>query len=130
MREIKFRGWDKERGKMTYPEEYVDMGCFFEDHKPKQGFFLMQSTNRHDKKGKEIYEGDIVISHKEYNNYTGLNSKLYAGNRYEVMNNGWRFYFFPKGIYSVDITELEIIGNIYENPSLLAEASPDNPKGD
>jgi uncharacterized phage protein (TIGR01671 family) len=80
---------------------------------------LMQFTGLHDKNGKEVFEGDIVKSGTEFDDYTGLDCDLYGGNIYEVKNNGWRFYLEPKSIYEVNLKNVEVIGNIYENPELL-----------
>jgi len=76
-------------------------------------------TGRKDKEGVEIYEGDIVKSGKEYNSYTGFSSTLYGGNIYQIKNNGWSFSLQPTKIYSPDYSDLEVIGNIYENKELL-----------
>lgn len=85
----------------------------------KQGGILMQSTGLHDKNGKEIYEGDIV---KSYENE--LVGELYYFNDiggYTLWISGKN----PKGemtsrpFRDLDTTNLEIIGNIYQNPELL-----------
>jgi len=115
-REIKFRAWDKVKNKMwtvhtwSNPtlitlewtkENYQkqDKSPQTETHNWKDKYILMQYTGLKDKNGKEIYEGDIVKSGTEFNNYTGLDCDLYGGNIYEVKNNGWRFYLEPKSIY-------------------------------
>jgi uncharacterized phage protein (TIGR01671 family) len=129
-REIKFRAWDKidkimrEVTCYNLYDEYVRLD---EDNSGNSitrkidDVILMQYTGLKDKNGKEIYEGDIVRSGKEFNTYTGLNSKIYGGKIYEVKNNGWKFYLSPGSIYEVDRSDLEIIGNIHENPEILKE---------
>ena len=65
MREIKFKIWDKENKKFTDDDIYMDKngnlgrvqddGFYCEDT-----FIPLRFTGLLDKKGKEIYEGDIV----------------------------------------------------------------------
>ena len=85
---------------------------------------LMQSTGLYDKNGKEIFEGDIcrwtdseafegeIISDifvvrysDEYLKWIGENNNSYDDDLYDFRDDG----------------ELELIGNIYENPELLDE---------
>jgi uncharacterized phage protein (TIGR01671 family) len=134
-REIKFRAWDFRHKKMFGVDalyqnqvDYIDDKLTeFSAFKPCYGYLsrdevvVMQFTGLKDKNGKEIYEGDIILSHKEYNSYSGLNSTIYAGNKYQIKNNGWRFYLEPSSLYRVDMEEIEVIGNIYENPELINE---------
>jgi uncharacterized phage protein (TIGR01671 family) len=113
-REIKFRFYDKTDKRMKYFDSIWNMpdpSYDFDD--------IQQFTGLLDKNGVDIYEGDIVRSGKEYNYYTGLNSEIYGGRLYEIKNNGWRFYIEPHSLYDIDFKDLEVIGNIYENPELL-----------
>ena len=77
---------------------------------------LMQYTGESDKNGKEIYEGDIVLSF--------MNTKhviLFNKGRFEA------FGYYDSGADDpTDIFEshdlcggIEVIGNIYENPELI-----------
>lgn len=91
------------------------------NRKDEPDFILMQYTGLKDKDGKEIYEGDI-IKHK-----TGLKDEY--GKEYEWCSGticfrmGGYFIKYPVGnggIYRyLDSVEVEIIGNIYENPEIL-----------
>lgn len=108
MKEIKFRAWDKVNKFMVV---IFDNTKNTEWYLPnlKEQYEIMQFTGLHDKNGKELYEGDIV---------------LYASTRYTVswipeicafeMTGHNRSIVLNK---SNEHTR-EIIGNIYENPDL------------
>lgn len=117
-REIKFRFWDLLDCKMwadTDLEEHT-----LQSIRDWEGY-LLQYTGLKDKNGKEIYEGDIV--------------KLWFDEGEEVFWNSFLVKFFegcficeflggdteeyPIFEYWNDTQDLEIIGNIYENPELL-----------
>lgn len=108
MREIKFRAWDKNAKKMYYgKEEFFDdmIGFRFEHwdiNTNRKDIILMQYTGIKDKKGKEIYEGDIVKS--DYRR--GCN--VVEWRKKEAQ--------FSIGGYGNSWT---IIGNIYENLELI-----------
>jgi len=107
MREIKFRCWIKKRNLMLndvpFHHWYLD----------DDSVVIMQYTNLKDKNGKEIYEGDIFP-------YKGRNLVV----RYELGAAvghwfGSNEYIFFEHYANGD--EVEVIGNIYENPELLKE---------
>lgn len=82
---------------------------------------VMQSTRTKDKKGVEIYEGDILkfttseVNGGEYVDRTDIKAVEYCDGAYFV---GVHLL----GEVSLEDDELEIIGNIYENPELLEVA--------
>jgi hypothetical protein len=111
-REIKFRQFIG--GKMQL-WGFID-GAFFgpssngADAQNGQNTPQMQFTGLKDKNGKEIYEGDIVEFRRAYTNKSELMPFK------EVVGfEGGRFTNLPWGEEKV-----EIIGNIYETPELLA----------
>jgi uncharacterized phage protein (TIGR01671 family) len=113
MREIKFRAWDesdKEKGPyMLGPYDLTD--AIF-NNKEIRKLPLMQFTGLHDKNGKEIYEGDIVKPVK-FNDI--INTVEYISHGfYRVKRHNGKPYLNALG--SCDVI---IIGNIYENPTLI-----------
>lgn len=121
MREIRFREWDDLNGEMHlawHPRFKVDGYTteLLQDGK------VMQFTGLHDKNGKEIYEGDVVrdLRFSKHNIHEiqfgeggeGEPADYVGGYIGWCMGNG-ETTGFTSG------RELEVIGNIYENPELL-----------
>lgn len=85
-------------------------------------FELMQFTGLLDKNGKEIYEGDIVIDHDDN---TRMNYQI------EWMEGCWFMTGIEKNDELVTVllgrsdpsSDVEVIGNIYENPELIEMTS-------
>ncbi len=115
-REIKFRAWND--GVMIY-EPSVAFGNINEQilSWQKDNYVLMQFVGLKDKNGKEIYEGDIV-KWNSWKEGTNLNRPL--NNSEVVFSEGaWR----TKGNQNWNLaiySNVEVIGNIYENPELLS----------
>ena len=130
MRELKFRAWGKENNIMLYQNFclYIpikDEDMCLADFLADKNYKVMQYTGLKDKNGKEIYEGDI-ISYKalkekrkdkifrnviEWANYSGTLGWIIRGNDKRV--------YIPLNSNQVFNHNIEIIGNIYENPELL-----------
>lgn len=117
-RPIKFRAWDKDSKVMFYGVDFID-GFWTEGGIPKLGALygsidtLMQFTGLLDKKGKEIYEGDVVL-YQFLDGGWAEQPVVYGGAAFGV-------HGFLLNQISGDGTklEVEIIGNIYENPELI-----------
>jgi hypothetical protein len=107
-RVIKFRAWDKEDNTMDY--------CGFErlgNYHELMDNPIMQFTGLNDKNGKEIYEGDIV-------NFINIDEPHFTNPCViEFLNYGW--HPFKHGIPMP--SDIDIIGNIYENPELLEKSN-------
>ena len=121
MREIKFRAWDKVEKKMFIParlsfkdelyQEFYNDSCGGNEH-PFSYINLMQYTGLKDKNGKEIYEGDVV-RYKAFEIWYAR--KVYFDT--ELCQFGLHSSNFL--FHNQFSDNLEIIGNIYENPELL-----------
>lgn len=125
MREIKFRAWVKEKKaifevilidyvtkKVTYLLERVGHLLSIRDAKFNDIEF-MQYTGLKDKNNKEIYEGDIF--------HIGSKKILYVVEWIDcglkgrqIKNKSWIGLDYWKD-------DIEVIGNIYENPELIEE---------
>jgi len=122
MRQIKFRAWNKEEKIMSEPFTLwgiTDGFIRFDEERLIFGFEddveVMQYTSLKDKNGKEIYEGDILLS--PFKNHYLVEWDKEAV-RFAFIGYG---KILVKGHYPVwqFIKAYEVIGNIYENPELL-----------
>ena len=143
MREIKFKGWDKNKEKMVeirsiHFDQYggIDLEYSCEDYLTRSyesNFKLMQYTGLKDNNDVEIYFDDIVKIHFKDpgESYRGTaliaetlsygvgllfdfslenSEKVWAVDQGGVMSDLWE---------DIDLWDIEVIGNIYENPELL-----------
>lgn len=155
IREIKYRAWDKKMNEMItsgieldlrmlsscLPPSMTDVIGFIPENEGRR-FEMMQFTGLKDKKGKEIWEGDIVkwiypdVDDDYYKNKAKFGSifgiiywnnedcsfsikqisigsvKFDKNNVHEVE---WNLEFYDYDGREFEWNELEVVGNIYEN---------------
>ena len=81
-------------------------------------FIVQQRTGVKDKNGREIYEGDIVL----YLDFCSRYNDEEFVNKGVVERSDWGFAFSNREtteMDDMDLSEIEVIGNIHENPELL-----------
>lgn len=124
-REINFRIWDIENKEMLKVQELDFEPTFYggriairpdqyDDYFDTEDMILMQYTGFHDRFGNEIYESDIVYVLSEDENAIIEWDEQTA--RFIIHFDGWIADF--NNYYG---KELEIMGDIYNNPELLGE---------
>jgi uncharacterized phage protein (TIGR01671 family) len=121
-REIKFRVWDKDNNKMLHYDNDIvpclTLNGVLQDCSKEVSsnvsykYELMQFTGLLDKNGKEIYEGDIVKSIEERGDELGDYTEEL---KQEVFFDGCAFY----PVCTAPSENWEVIGNIYQNKTLL-----------
>ena len=121
MREIRFRG-KTDCGKWVYGYFTLnddDKACIIPEADPS-GFWrevdpatIGQSTGLKDKNGQEIYEGDIYDAPHDFGpgGFSIRRGVVVWDNE-----SGYNWHYWK-------VADLEVIGNIYENPELLEEGS-------
>jgi uncharacterized phage protein (TIGR01671 family) len=124
MREIKFRGKRSDNGKWVYGGIWVKHKC------PNTRILILDSIGERfevdpetvgeypglkDKNDKEIYEGDIILllldKEKCEVSYNSSHCAYLLTNKYK-----WTDAYKLGNMSSL---EIEVIGNIYENPELI-----------
>ncbi|MEK5524121.1 YopX family protein [Heyndrickxia sp. FSL W8-0423] len=133
---MKFRVWDKtKKCWLDYDEIFIDQegevflieerNWAYQSLMHKENITdkveVVQYTGLKDKNDKEIYEGDVLLFNNDYPNAQKMDWKCVVKYR-----KGSFVCEYPKdGVYNhfdswnVPKVTWEVIGNIYENPSLL-----------
>lgn len=112
MREIKFRAWSQE-----YKEYYqiwlesLSGGLIGPRDEHYSDLIIEQFTGRKDRNSREIYEEDILFCLSE--NYKG---SVWFENGSFITN---AVGLGKTSLFDVDIDDVEVIGNIHENPDLI-----------
>ena len=125
--EIKYRAFEKSEKQMvdvlqiTFPFKDLQGNMYKESIRVinKNGekywlvvgnYILMQSTGLFDKNGQEVYAGDIIRAHNK-------KQVVEYGRFYH--SDGWEKLCGIGFSTDMDLDDIEVIGNIHENPELL-----------
>ena len=140
MREIKFRTYNAMHDKMDYSPRLKcydnefdnDRGCGLIDlnERINEGYrdiIFMQFTGLKDSNGKEIYEGDIVLCSADYcgeiKAIIAYDETIGSFVLKDKKGSSFILYKDERKTYHYSIEnvweDIEVIGNIYENPELL-----------
>jgi uncharacterized phage protein (TIGR01671 family) len=132
MRKIRFRVWDTKYNKFAVPnmdnhDVYFYLSSILAELVPLKEyegrFILQQFTGYSDKNGREVFEGDI-LKYKIYEGNMDSRDDFYGGIGEVKFENGT---YFPRAYllvcedswYNYEVFDLEVVGNVMENPGLL-----------
>ena len=130
-RVIKFRAWEiSEYGnEMHYIDLYFFEGNMIREWPADNGhaftgtYELMQFTGLTDRLGKDVYEGDIVRSRNVFaptvHIFEVFWRSKFAGFFLKEVGKQDEQNTWVELMHGGNVTDLEVIGNIYENPELI-----------
>lgn len=121
---LKFRVYNYNLKKMIYSTDYETLSDFFSEYPPIEDgrdshpcddySEHMQFTGLEDSEGKEIYEWDIGVWKRPFNN--GIATAYIMLHNGCFIFNDWMALNF---VYLYEVIGIKIIGNRFENPELL-----------
>lgn len=116
MREIKYRVYDTKGRKMLsfdVLQRFALLGLVFTK---EEQYKTMQYTNQKNYKGQDIYEGDYVLVKVD----DGFNYGDFVG-VVRFLEGSWVVDNYNEELIDLfsETNEIDILGNIYENPELL-----------
>lgn len=121
---LKFRAWDEDSQRMNGNVEiYIAKDKTIEVRPKDDKTIVMQSTGLKDKNGKEIFDGDIVkFSDCDDDVYVTpvVWDKNYACFGVSFSGKYPMSFDYLEEFYT-ELKDIEVVGNIYENPELLGE---------
>jgi len=136
-REIKFRAWHPLQkvmyfnhsvsvsidGTVHYLDTDGEWNCDIKGNGEDVGIVLMQYTGLKDKNGKEIFDGDITCNFDSDRSPYFFHEVVFENGCFGYYTKESGFHSFASNGYfgwvGGQSNEIEVIGNIYENPELL-----------
>lgn len=122
-RQIEFRVWDEvdklfiDKGKGLTFIDLAEFDCGDEE------FIFQQFTGLKDKKGKKIFEGDVLKSNINGSHFPVEYKEVFYSDgkfQYKYKSSRWSNTFVKDLCEStINQLQLEVVGNIFENPELL-----------